>query len=123
MDLLPELYHLIPHLKNPRLTFRLLLIEAEDYRLLNGWSQDKKKGSDRYERVPLSLLGDLAFVSPEDFSALLPATLPSPFTVKELSRATGLRGRDAYSAAHVLSALGLTRPADPVGRAMAFVIV
>ena len=70
-DLLPELYHLLPHLGDPRLRFRVLLLEAEDFRLLCGWSRDRKRGSERYERIPLALLGDLEFNSPADFAALL----------------------------------------------------
>jgi len=119
-QLLPELYCLSEHLGNPRLRFRLLLLEVHDFRLLNGRSRDRKKGSNRYERLPLSLLEEIDFNEPSDFSIFLPEALPAHFTVKELSRHTGLRGRDAYSAARVLLALGLTVEAPPIGRAMAF---
>lgn len=118
-DLLPELYHLLPHLGNPRLRFRVLLIEAEDFRLLNGRrSRDRKKGSDRYERIPLSLLGDIAFHHPADFRSLIPDALPQHFTVKDFSTLTKIRGRNAYSAVRSLAALGLFRAADPIGRSM-----
>lgn len=119
-QLLPELYCLSEHLGNPRLRFRLMLLEVHDFRLLNGRSRDRKRGSKLYERLPLSLLEELDFNEPSDFSIFLPESLPTHFTVKELSRHTGLRGRDAYSAARVLLALGLTVEAPPVGRAMAF---
>ena len=118
--LLAELYPLIDLLPNERLRFRLLLIEAEEYRLSNARRHRGKLKSVRYERMPLSLLDVLDFASPADFCALLPDILPDVFTVKELSRATGLRGRHAYSAAHVLEALGVISPTEPVGRAMAF---
>ncbi len=118
-DLLPELYHLLPHLGNPRLRFRVLLIEAEDFRLLNGKrSRDRKKGSDRYERIPLSLLDDITFHAPADFRSLIPDALPQHFTVKDFSTLTKIRGRNAYSAVRSLAALGLFRAADPIGRSM-----
>ena len=119
-ELLPELYPLLPHLSSPRLSFRLLLLSVEDYRLLDGWSADRKRGSRRYERVPVDLLDDLSFASPSDYLRFLPADLPSPFTVSAFSKATRIRGRDAYSAVRVLAALGLLRQTDPIGRAMAF---
>lgn len=119
-ELLAELYPLLPYLSSPRLSFRLLLLSVEDYRLLNGWSADRKRGSRRYERVPVDLLDDLCFSSPADFRRFLPETLPSPFTVRQFSNATRVRGRDAYSSVRVLTALGLVRPAPPVGRVMAF---
>ena len=122
--LLPELYYLLPHLGNPRLRFRLLLLEVHDFRLQNGArSRDGKKGSVRYERMPLSLIDELNFNTPDDFRRFLPDGLPSPFTVKQFSALTKIRGRDAYSAVRVLAALGILTPAPPIGKAMAFSVV
>lgn len=120
IDLLPELYCLLPELPSPRLRFRLLLLDVQDFRLLDGWSRDRKRGSERYERLPLRLLDDVSFSAPSDFLRFLPDSLPSPFTVKTFSSLTKLRGRDAYSAVRVLSALSLLSPAPPIGRSMAF---
>lgn len=123
LDLLPELYCLLPHLRNPRLRFRLLFLEVQDFRMLDGWSRDRKRGSNRYERIPLDLLGDVEYRIPQDLKALLPSTLPSPFTVKEFSKQTGLKSRRAYSAVHALEAAGVIGQAEPVGRAMTFCIL
>ena len=38
-----ELYKIRPFLKNENLRFRFALIDMEEYRLLNGWSKDKRK--------------------------------------------------------------------------------
>ena len=121
-DLLPELYHLLPHLGNPRLRFQVLLIEAEDFRILDGWSRDRKKGSNLYERVPLALLDALEFDTPDDFRRFIPADLPPHFTVKDFSKLTKIRGRNAYSAVRVLAAIGLFHPTAPIGRSMAWEI-
>lgn len=121
-ELLPELYPLLPYLNHPRLRFRLLMLSVEDFRLLNGWSADRKRGSCRYERIPVDLTDDLTFANPDDYRRFLPAELSSPFRVAEFSKRTRLRGRDAYSAVRVLAALGVVRPAAPIGRAMAFEI-
>lgn len=117
-DLLAEAYHLLPYLQNPRLRFRVLVLEAEDFRLLCGRSRDRKKGSERYERIPLALLDDLSFASPQDFCRLLPSALPPHFTVKDFSTLTKIRGRNAYSAVRTLAALGIVAPAEPIGRSM-----
>ena len=124
--LLPALYPLIPllsHVGTGRLSFRLLLLEVEDFKLLDGRSRDRKHGATRLERIPVGLVDDLLFTSPSDFAALLPPSLPSPLTVAGLSRATGLRGLDAYSAARALVALGILAPSAPISRAMAFEVV
>ena len=122
IHLLPELYCLLPYLGNERLRFRLLMLEEEDFRTLSGRKDNRKRGARLYERMPLSLLGEIEFSSPADFSVFLPTDLPSPFTVKDFSQKTGLRGRDAYSAVHVLEKLGRITKTEPIGRAMAFEI-
>ena len=116
LELLPRLYPLIPLLQNPRLSFRILLLEVHDFRLREGNSRRKP----RFERIPLSLIEDRSLESPRALAALVPDKLPSPFTVKEFSKATGLKGRDAYSAVRVLAAIGAVSPTDPIGRSMAF---
>ena len=122
IHLLPELYCLLPYLGNERLRFRLLMVEEEDFRTLSGRKDNRKRGARLYERMPLALLGEIEFCSPNDFSVFLPTDLPSPFTVKDFSQRTGLRGRDAYSAVHVFEKLGLITKTEPIGRAMAFEI-
>lgn len=100
-----------------RLTLRLLFIEEEEYRLLNGRrSADRKKGSERFERLPSKLLGELSLSSPADFRKLIPDTLPQRFTAAELGKAGGLRGRDVYRAAKALELLGLAVPCGKRGR-------
>ena len=42
------------------------------------------------------------------------------FTAKDFAQKTGLRGRYAYSAVHVLEKLGLITKTEHTGRAMAF---
>jgi hypothetical protein len=118
--LLGELYPLIPYLQNPRLRFHILLIDAQDFKLLNPRSKNPKKGGGRFERIPINLIEERFFSSPDDYRSFLPEKLVGAFTVKEFSQATGIRGRDAYSAVRVLAALGLLRSAPPIGRSMAF---
>ncbi len=120
LALLPELYCLLPYLQHPHLKFRLLLIEAEDFRLQNQSSNNRKRESRLYERIPLSLLDDIQLNSPADFLSLLPNTLPKTFTVRQFSAQTKLRGRDAYSAVRALVGLGILFPTEPIGKAMAF---
>ena len=121
-DILPRLYPLIPMLPNVRLKFRVLLLETHDFRLLSERKKNPHRGGERYERIPISLIEDIPLESPLDFEQFLPQSLPSPFTVKDFSKATKLVGRDAYSAVRVLAALGLVEPTEKVGRSMAFTI-
>ena len=118
-DLLPQLYCLLPHLQNPRLRYQLLFLEVEDFRFLDGRrSRDRKRGSTKYERIPLSLVGEMELNSTADFARFIPEPLPEHFTVKEFSSLTKLRGRDAYSAVRVLTAMGFFEESEKIGRSM-----
>ena len=86
--------------------------------MLNGWSKDRKKGSNLYERIPLALLDEIDLNTPDDFRRFLPSALPAHFTVKEFSALTKIRGRKAYSAVRSLAALKVITPAEPIGRSM-----
>ncbi len=119
-DLIAMMYPLIPFLKDPRLRFHLLLLEVEDFRLLSN-RPGGKKGSRRFERIPLSLLGEAELATPADFASFIPPELPSHFTVSEFSALSGHRGRDAYSAVRVLAALGFFEEGERKGRSMGWV--
>lgn len=56
-----ELYKIKPYLKKEGLTIVLLFLDMEEYRLLNGWSRDKKKGSSRYDRIPVRITKEIFF--------------------------------------------------------------
>ena len=67
-----ELYKIRPFLKDPNLRLRLDLIDMEEYRLLNGWSRDKKKGSDRFDRIPLTFVEEVRVDRREDYMQFIP---------------------------------------------------
>lgn len=129
-DVAKELYWLSDFIGDPRFSLRLLLIELEEYRMADGWSRDGKRGSNRYERFPTALLGDITLRSPADYAAyFLPAPLSVPdsdgeyplFTAAVYAKESGIRGKATYSTVHLLEKLGLVEESDEkVGRACAY---
>ena len=56
LDTIPEMIFILDHLKNPHLTLRAVMLEVEEYRMLDGKrSRSRKRGSSRYERMPLDI--------------------------------------------------------------------
>lgn len=96
-----ELYRIKSFLKDPNLTIRILLINVEEYRLLNGWSENGKKGSCRHDRIPVELVEDLILDCPMDYRMLVPPEL-SHFTSREYAKAAKLTVRNAQTALNVL---------------------
>lgn len=82
-----ELYRIRPFLTDANLSFELLLIDMDEYRLLDGWSKDKKRGSHRYERIPLQLQDRMLLTCPQDYMQLVPEDLPEPFTSADFAKA------------------------------------
>ncbi len=111
-----ELVYLLDYLPNERLRFVFPRIEVEDYRLLNGWSHDRKRGSVRYERMPIALHGEETLTDRSDFAALLPAELPDGFTARDFITVTRLPSRSAYCVLKVLAAVGVIREGEMQGR-------
>lgn len=72
---------------------RLLPLEVEEYRVLDGRTRDKKRGATLIEKLPLTLIEDRLLAHPCDYLGLLPDGLPTPFTAPEYKRATRSRSR------------------------------
>lgn len=81
-----ELYKIRPFLKNENLHFKFALIDMEEYRLLNGWSRDKKRGSERFDRIPLEFVEEVCIDRREDYMRFVPFDLPEPFTSREFAK-------------------------------------
>ena len=115
-DALREFFWIREMLSSPRLHVLLLFLEEEEYRYLDGWSCDKKRGSNRCERVPISLLGRVDLMSRDDYAAFLPPVLPEEFTASDLGAVLHLRGRAIYSALKLFLSLGFLEQSGVRGR-------
>lgn len=107
----PELYKIRQYLGHPNLSFAFPLIDMDEYRLLNGWSRNRKRGSSRYDRMPLALYDEVLIERTEDFLGLIPYELDGAFTVREFAQAAGIHRDLAGTALPLLMHMGfLIRP-------------
>lgn len=105
-DVLPELYKIKNLLTHPNFRLRVVLLEIDEYRLLDGWSGDGKKGSTRYERIPTDFFGEVCVETTVDWHKLLPDGLPQTFTTADFAAACARNRRFAQTALCVLYAVG-----------------
>lgn len=107
-------------LGHPNLTLVLLLMDMEEYRLADGWSRDKKRGSHRLERFPVAP-GPMAVLHrPEDYAVLLPPGLPSPFTTTDVQKIGRLTRRPAGNVVNILYTLGVIQRTGKKGNAFLY---
>lgn len=83
----PELYQIKMFLREPHLKFRVVLLDVEDYKLLNGRGRDRKCHASRYDRIPTELVREIAIDRPEDFMQFVPPDLEGAFTSREFAKA------------------------------------
>lgn len=112
-----ELYRIKNYLLNENLHFRFPLVDVEEYRLLNGWSRDRKKGSCRYDRIPVALFDEVIIERREDYLQFLPYGLPEEFTSNDLAEMAKIPVRMAGLALNILTYLKITELIGKRGRA------
>lgn len=115
-----ELYKIKPYLKKEGLTIVLLFLDMEEYRLLNGWSKDKKKGSSRYDRIPVQITKEVCFKQSRDYEILLPNTLVGEFTSLEFAKAVKINARQANLVLNILLYMDVVKRTGKRGKAFVY---
>jgi len=102
----PELYKIKDYLLNPNLKVKIIMMNLEEYRFLDGWSVDKKKGSTRCDRIPVELIREIEINSIQDYKLLIPDTLADTFTSKDYKKCSKLTIHHSQTALRVLHYIG-----------------
>ena len=115
-----ELYKIKPYMKKEGLTIVLLFLDMEEYRLINGWSKDKKKGSSRYDRIPVQITKEVCFKQSRDYEILLPNTLVGEFTSSEFAKAVKINARQANLVLNILLYMDVVKRTGKRGKAFVY---
>lgn len=118
-----ELYKIKMYLKNPNLRVKLVLMDMEEYKLLNGWSRDKKKGSSRYDRIPTELVEEVDITRIEDYMQFVPYDLEEEFTSKEFAKAAHIPVKLAQTVLNILYDLGTVTRTGKKGREYLYTVL
>lgn len=114
---LAQLKPFIHLLGSPRFSLCFPVIVFDEYRLLDGWGNAKKRGSHRYELMPMALSDVRRFAKKEDYTSLFPQDAPPTFTAAQFGRLTRLKGYDLYDVLAVFESLGVIAKCGARGRA------
>ena len=108
-DAFYELYKIKPLMAHPSLRLMLIFIDMEEYRYLDGWSDDKKRGSSRYDRQPLEIIEEVRFNTLADYLQFIPDELPNQFTSKDYKQAAKVNMSTAQTALNILNHIGIVK--------------
>lgn len=118
ISILPEMIYVRNYLGRENLIFTAVMLEIEEYRYLNGWSKDKKKGSRRFERIPTDIYSIIRLETKEDYTEMIPSEeiLPEPFTINEFMKAVKMNYSEAQKSTKVLTDLNIIKKTVKRGR-------
>lgn len=106
-QIIPELYKIKMFMNNPKLHFIIPLIDVEETRYLNGWSDNKKRGSSRMDGIPIDIYDEIRINTMADYAKFLPDDLPKEFTTKDFAKCAHIQQKYAVTGLNVLLETGI----------------
>lgn len=116
LDAFRELYRLSALISEERLSILLLLVDMDEYKLLNGYGPEKKRRAERFERMPTGLYDAVLLRTCADYAALLPPELEENFTSAQLAKTSKLSRAQAGDVLRVMVRVGALRVSGRHGR-------
>jgi hypothetical protein len=101
-----ELYKIKDYLTNPNLHLKLVLMDLDEYRLLNGWNESRKRGSTRFDRVPIGIRREVSIDQVEDYLQLVPYELGEVFDTRAFAGAAHIGVDTARQVVNILNYVG-----------------
>lgn len=115
-----ELYKIKQYLKNPNLHLRLELLDMEEYRMLNGWSYNKKRGSTRHDRIPIAIQQEVIINQLEDYIQFIPYDIKDQFTSKDFAETAQIHVDTARQVLQILTYVGAVHRIGKEGRSFLY---
>lgn len=104
-----ELYAIKDLLDNSNMKIMPILLDVDEYRLLNGWSYDKKKGSTCHDRIVTNVHESMMIASKEDYCKLVPDSLAEDFSSKDFAKEAHTSIKNARLTLNILRHLGVVK--------------
>jgi len=119
-DVMFELYKIKHLLDHPNFRLCIVFINMEEYRYLDGWSKDKKKGSTRCDRIPIDIVDEIYISNPAEYIKFVPDELERQFTSKDYQKAAKMSLPTARTALNILHYLNVVRRVGKQGNAYVY---
>ena len=113
----PELYKIKMFLKNPNLRIRFLLLDMEEYKLLNGWGPKHKNNASKFDRIPLAVREECIMNQKEDYMQFVPYDIAETFTSKTFGKAAHIPRSLAQTVLNILDYMEVVERVGKEGNA------
>ena len=119
-DLLFEMVRILPYVSEKRLTVLGPVMEMDEYRMADGWGRGGKRGSHRFEQIPVDLIDIIELTTDDDYRRWIPGTLGESFTVREFAAGAKIGEYTARPVIKVMEARGVLRSLGKTGRSVRY---
>lgn len=120
LQVFAELYRIRSFLFHPNFSLKIVLMDMEEYRMLDGYGKDKKKRATKCDKFPLKLVAEYDIETPQDYMMLLPPELPETFTTKEFARLAKIPLSLSQTSLLLLYELGIVLRTDKQGNSYVY---
>jgi len=117
LDVFDELVSIPNLVAHARFALEVLLVEVEETRQQDGRGSWRRRGWSIHDQVLVGVERQHSFHSPADFAALLPPTLPEPFTSSQIAERFGVRHGQGQKIAYCLRHMGAIEVVGKQGNA------
>lgn len=115
-----ELYRIKHYLKESNLKLKIVLIDLEEYKLLNGWGNQKKNNASKYDRVPREIFKEVDIERREDYMQFIPYNLEEHFTSKSFGKAAHIPQKLATVVLNILDYMEVVERIGKEGNAYVY---
>lgn len=119
-DVISELYAIKYTLDNPRMNLCLCMLEIDEIKYLNGWSDNKKRGASRCDQIPVKIVDQILIKNPNDYSIFIPETLPKEFTSLDYAKNAKVNRKIAQTSLNILTYLDLVKRIGKTGNTIIY---
>ena len=119
-DIFKELYWIKDYIVNEQINLKIISLEVNDYRYLDGYGQNNKYKATKIDKVPTKIISEITIKSIDDFKVFLPDTLPKEFTSKDFQKYTRSRSKYLGSGLKMLRELGIIQVVSKKGNAYVY---
>lgn len=116
IDVFEELYKIRELLTNANITFTVVLLETEEYKLLDGHGINNKNKATKVDKVPTNIIEEISFSIISGYEKFVPRTLKRGFTSDDYAKAARCKIKTARTALLILTELGYVTRTGKEGR-------
>lgn len=119
-DIFKELYWIIEYIVNKNICLKIILIDANEYKYLDGYGPNNKNKATKIDKIPTKIIGEINFNSVSDLAQFIPNTLPKEWTVKDFIKHSKCNKRWAGSGIKLLRDFGVITVVRKQGNAYVY---